>query len=502
MNYESLELSSKNINEEKFEYNKFEGLSKPDEINNASTINNIFQLENNLNHELNVIDNNEYRVIKNHLGIPTSIREVSVVFAKHNTTSILRELRIAYVDVTSELAQYGKRMPVYSNEEIEEIVKEYSSVVAQNLDDDVVAQFINMCKEGSVNSIVSYYIKKANARSKRNSTTVGIENICFKFNVDKFRELNNDISQDDMTFDRIGDETYLVIDNYVRVFWELYMLLVFYKICKVSQENKTHFFNVFRAFIRLALITGMKMFMYLELNCCYGELYEELKGFKPLNPNYLFVEDIPDKQQIHFYIKNSDFLTEAYRKEYSYAVSISKEYDEPLKTDKHIDIEFCIMKGVNNTSAMVEVTFSGQNSLGRIYHGETNPHAVVNFENSYNYDFVTPNAMMFLFRTVLKYSKDEGSTSYYTELSTFIKQYKASRKRNLIPKLLSVIFPILHQRPNEENLKEILNKYFKSTDKALKTEYRKLFEELNKVLQPKQMRTIERLRRELSDYVW
>ena len=52
MNYESLELSSKNINEEKFEYNKFEGLSKPDEINNASTINNIFQLENNLNHEL------------------------------------------------------------------------------------------------------------------------------------------------------------------------------------------------------------------------------------------------------------------------------------------------------------------------------------------------------------------------------------------------------------------------------------------------------------------
>ena len=305
-----------------------------------------------------------------------------------------------------------------------------------------------------------------------------------------------------MTFDRIGDETYLVIDNYVRVFWELYMLLVFYKICKVSQENKTHFFNVFRAFIRLALITGMKMFMYLELNCCYSELYEELKGFKPLNPNYLFVEDIPDKQQIHFYIKNSDFLTEAYRKEYSYAVSISKEYDKPLKTDKHIDIEFCIMKGVNNTSAMVEVTFSGQNSLGRIYHGETNPHTVVNFENSYNYDFVTPNAMMFLFRTVLNYSKDEGNTSYYTELYTFLEQYKDSCKRNLIPKLLSVIFPILHQRPNEENLKEILNKYFKSTDKALKTEYRKLFEELNKVLQPKQMRTIERLRRELSDYVW
>ena len=215
------------------------------------------------------------------------IRTTTFMLSKHNTTSILRELRIAYVDVTSELAQYGKRMPVYSNEEIEEIVKEYSSVVAQNLDDDAVAQFINMCKEGSVNSIVSYYIKKANARSKRNSTTVGIENICFKFNVDKFRELNNDISQDDMTFDRIGDETYLVIDNYVRVFWELYMLLVFYKICKVSQENKTHFFNVFRAFIRLALITGMKMFMYLELNCCYGELYEELKGFKPLNPNYL-----------------------------------------------------------------------------------------------------------------------------------------------------------------------------------------------------------------------
>lgn len=499
---ESLELSSKNNNEEEFEYDEFEGLFEPDEINNASTLNNIFPLENNLNHEHAVIDNYEPRVIKNHTSIPASLREVSVAFAKNNTTSILRELRIAYVDVTSELAQYGKRRPVYSNEEIEEIVKEYSSVVAQNLGDNAVAQFINMYKEGSINSIVSYYIKKANARSKRNSTTVGIENICFKFDVDKFRELNNGITRDDRTFDRIGDETYLVIDNYVRVFWELYMLLVFYKICKVSQENKAQFFNVFRAFIRLALITGMKMFMYLELGCCYGELYEELKGFKPLNPNYLLVEDIPDKQQIHFYIKNSDFLTEAYREEYSYAVSIPKEYDEPLKIDKHIDIEFCIMKGVNNTSAMVEVTISGQNSLGRIYNGETNPHAVVNFENSYDYDFVTPNAMMFLFRTVLNYSEDEGSTSYYTQLYTFLEQYKDSRKRNLIPKLLSVILLILHQRPNEEQLREFLNKYFKTTDKALRAEYRKLFEELNKVLQPKQIRTIEKLRRELSDYVW
>ena len=34
------------------------------------------------------------------------------------------------------------------------------------------------------------------------------------------------------------------------------------------------------------------------------------------------------------------------------------------------------------------------------------------------------------------------------------------------------------------------------------THFNELFEELNKVLQPKQMRTIERLRRELSDYVW
>lgn len=502
MNNESLELSSKNINEEKFEYDEFEGSFESDEINNASTLNNIFPLENNLNHEHAVKDNYEYRVIKNHLNIPASIREVSVVFGKNNTTSILRELHIAYVNVSSELAKYGKRMPIYSNEEIESIVEDYSKECAQNLDKDAIEKFINMWKEGNVNSVVSYYIKRANARSKRNSTTVGIENINFKFNVDKFRELNSGITRDDMTFDRIEDVTYLVVDNYVRVFWELYMLLVFYKICEVSQDNKTPFFNVFRNFIRLALITGMKMFMHFELGCCYGELYEELKGFKPLNPNYLFVEDIPDKQQIHFYIKNSDFLTEAYRKEYSYAVSIPHQYNEPLKTDKHIDIEFCIMKGINNTSAMVEVTISGQNSLGRIYHGETNPEAVVNFQNYYNYDFVTPNAMMFLFRTVLNYSKDEGRTSYYTQLYTFLEQYKDSCKRNLIPKLLSVILPILYERPNEEELREFLNKYFKTTDKVLKAEYRKLFVELNKVLQPKRMRTIERFRRELYNFVW
>lgn len=512
MENESLELGSENtyINDE------LDGLDDLKNSDNSSTLNNIFPLKDNLNHVVENTDNNSvlnniftkgnnlnsvYGVIKNHNSIPVSLREVSVMYSKSNISRILSVFSIAYVDVSSDIAKYGKRKPSFKKGEIERIVTSYSSV-AQSLDEDAIARFISMCKEGTINSVVSYYEKKANARSKRSSDAVGKQNINFKFNVDKFRELHSGITPDDMTFDRTGDETYLVIDNYARVFSELYMLLVFYKVCKISQENELQFFRIFCNYIRLVLIAGMKMFMQLDLDCCYGELYEELKGFKPFNPNYLFVEDIPDKQQIHFYIKNSDFLTEAYRKEYDYAVAIPYKYDEPLKKDKHVDIEFCIMKGLQTNTAMIEVTISGQNPLGRIYNGETNPEAVVNFQNSYNYDFVTPNALMFLFRTILNYSKDEGRTSYYTELFNFLKQYEGSKKHNIVPKLLSVILPILHQRPNEEELKEILNKYFKTTDKLLRAEYRKLFEELNEVLKPKKIRVIDRFIKEIEKYVW
>lgn len=518
VNNESLELSSENtyINDEAAEFDEFDCSDEIKDTDNSSTLNNIFPLVDNLNQadentysssSLNNIFtvednlNQVFGVIKNHNSIPTSLREVSIVFREDNISRILSVFSIAYVDALSDIAKYGKRKPSFSNEEIERIVSSYSSV-AQNLDKDAIASFINICKDGSVNSVVSYYIKKANARSKRNSNTVGVQNINFKFNVDKFRELHSGITPDDMTFDRTGNETYLVIDNYARVFWELYMLLVFHKVCEITQDNELKFFRIFCNYIRLVLIAGMKMFMHLELDCCYGELYEELKGFKPYNPDYLFVEDIPDKQQIHFSIKNSDFLTEAYRKEYNYAVSIPYEYDNPLKTDKHVDIEFCIMKGLNNTSAMIEVMISGQNPLGRIYHGETNPKAVVNFQNSFNYDFVTPNALIFLLRTVLNYSKDESKTSYYTELFKYLQRYKGSKKHNIVPKLLSVILPILHQRSNEEKLREILNKYFKPTDKVLKAEYRKFFEELNMVLKQKKIKVIDRFRMEIKDYVW
>lgn len=456
-------------------------------------LNNIFLLKENLNHV--------YGVIKNHNSIPISLREVSIIFGRDNINSILRVFSIAYIDVVSELAKYGKRKPPFSNKEIERLVNTYSSI-AQSLDGDAIARFISTYKECSINNVVSYYLKKANSRSKRNSSTVGVENINFQFNVDKFREICCSITPDDMSFDKTENITYLVIDNYARVFWELYMLLVFYKECKISKDNELSFFRVFRNYIRLALIAGMKMFMQLELDCHYGELYEELKGFKPINPEHLFVEDIPDKQQIHFYIKNSDFLTEAYRKEYDYAVFIPYEYDNPIKKDKHIDIEYCIKRGTNCNSAIIEVTISGQNPLGRIYHGETNPKAIVNFKNSYNYDFVTPNALMFLLRTVLNYSKDECRTSYYTELYNFLKQYEGNSKHNIVPKLLSVILPIIYQRPNEEELKEILNKHFKTTDKLLRAEYRKFYEELNLVLKPKKIRAMDRFKKEIEDYVW
>ena len=98
------------------------------------------------------------------------------------------------------------------------------------------------------------------------------------------------------------------------------MLLVFYKVCGIAQANELPFFEHFHNVINLALISGMKMFVQLDLKCSYGELYQELRGFKPMNPKYMSVDDIGTHQQIYFRIKNSDFLTEAYQNDYAGAI--------------------------------------------------------------------------------------------------------------------------------------------------------------------------------------
>ncbi len=125
--------------------------------------------------------------------------------------------------------------------------------------------------------------------------------------MDNFREICFDVSPDNMNFNPLEDKEMFIVEDYVRIYWNLYMLLVFYKICAITQDNKNSFFELFHNIIGLAMIVGMKMFVQLELAFSYGELYEEIKGFKTINSKYLFSKDLPDKQQIHFAIKKCGF---------------------------------------------------------------------------------------------------------------------------------------------------------------------------------------------------
>ena len=109
---------------------------------------------------------------------------------------------------------------------------------------------------------------------------------------------------------------------------------------------------------------------------------------------------------------------------------------------------------------------------------------------------------MYLFKQVLNYSKDFGVTSYYTEIQKYLKQFKGKRTRGIVPKVLNVIIRILHDRPNKTEFNKILKKYFKDSDTKQTCEVKKIYNELQPLLKQKKVRVIDKLRKELEDYVW
>ena len=486
---------------------KFEDIADEDledaEINNHPITNNIFLNVHNLNHDNNKIIDKEERCIINLINPPNAYRELSIVFGYNNIKQILKG-KIEYQTLINKLKYRGKHKIPLDVNELKRVVYKYINTVKDlnqrpfsYFDEDVVSSFINYYKDGSINSIVSYYIKKAQAKNKNNSK---LDNIIFTFNVDTFRTIHFGITPDNFNFNPHDDREIFILD-YIRMYWELYMLLVFTHICNISQEDEEAYFIKFYKVITLAVFTGMKMFLQLELNRSYGEFYEELKGFKTKDNKYLSDSGTKERQQITFKIKNSDFLTEAYKQEYQGAICNDKRIGE-VKNDKHIDILLTIMRGSNDNKALFELTISGQYPLGRIYSSDTNPEVNINLNNMYAYGLLVMQPIIYLFRTCLNYSKDLEIKSYYTELQTHLEKYKGIKTHGLVPKLLSVILLAIHKRPNEEELTTILNKYFKTTDKAQKAEFRKLYKDIETSLAKKKDRLIDKMREELWRIVW
>lgn len=471
-----------------------------DELRNKSTevdyphnINNIFLRCDNLH-----VRHNQ-SVLKRTIH---GFREVSLSFSLFNINRILKVSGVSFKEVYSTICKYGNNKPNIKDIEVERIVNSYLQCIPHSNDDIVVAtHFINMWKEGLINKVISYYFIKANSRSKRNTSTVGVNNIMCSINADRLRELCFNVTQDNKKFNPLDNRELYMIEDNARIFWNLYMLLVFYKVCGVIKEVEEKFFNYFFNIINLVLVAGMKMFVQFELSCSYGEIYQELQGFKPINEKYMSVDNNHEHQQIYFRIKNSDFLTEAYKNDYSGAIYIP-EYVKDIKKDKHIDIQLWIKKGTINNSIWLEVILSGQYPIGRIYDTGTDPQTVINFMNIFQYCPEVLKPVMYLFKQVLNYSKDFGTTSYYTEIQKYLKQFKGKHTRNIVPKVLNVIIRILHDRPDEAEFNKILEKYFKESDTKQISELKKIYNELQPLLKQKKVRAIEKLRKELEDYVW
>lgn len=473
---------------------------------NASNINNIF---------LNGSNSNLDMVITNGTNFPNAFLSVSLVFSKNNISRILRVFNIeASKTVLSEISKYGRYNPIVNVNELERIINRYIEIVSKlntctlSYDNCAVASFIKLCKEGKVNKVVTYYLKKANAKSKRNSSTVGVENIMCNINVAKLREYCFGITPDCISFNPHDDKELEILD-YAKMCWELRMLLVFYKICNISTENEVLFFRIFQPIISLAIFAGMEMFAELKLSRLYNELYEELKGFVPFNQKYLLVNDIEDKRIIKFKIKNSHFLNEAYQKEYNYPNSIPTIRD--TKDDKAREAELSILQGSKDDSVRLELCLSGQVPISRIYGNfalkkDVNGKRIekvenINFLNMYYFGLSTDKPILYLFKQILNYSKDLNIKSHHTNVKRYLEQFANKANRNIIPRYLAPLLLLLLEKPCDGELNSWINKYFKSTAKQQKAEFRKIFNDLAKLLQ-EENRLVNGLRKELDRYVW
>lgn len=473
---------------------------------NGSNINNIF---------LNGPNSNLDMVITNGTNFPNAFLSVSLVFSKNNISRILRVFNIEPSKaVLSEISKYGRYNLIVNVNELERIINKYIETVSKlntctlSYDNDAVASFIKLCEVGKVNEVVTYYLKKANAKSKRNTSTVGVENIMCNINVAKLREYCFGITPDCMSFNPHDDKELEILD-YIKMCWELQMLLVFYKVCNISTENEVLFFRIFQPIISLAIFAGMRMFVELKLSRLYNELYEELKGFVPFNPKYLVVNDIEDKRIIKFKIKNSHFLNEAYQKEYNYPNSIPTIHD--TKDDKAGEAELNILQGSKDDSVRLELCLSGQVPISRIYGNFTLKRDVngrliekienVNFLNMYYFGLSTDKPILYLFKQILNYSKDFNIKSHHTKVKRYLEQFTNKANRNIIPRYLAPLLLLLLEKPCDGELNSWINKYFKSTAKQQKAEFRKIFNDLAKLLQ-EENRLVNGLRKELDRYVW
>ena len=228
------------FNEEHYEFTDNEDIDDlfdEERSNKSANLNNIFLPPNNLHHKRE----KEWSKVSIH-----GFRELSFSFSLLNVNRILKGQGISFKDVLTTISNYGKRKPCICDVEVERIVRKYS--ITHDFDDVVVTSFINMWKESSINKVISYYIVKANARSKRNSSTVGTQNIMCNFNADSLREICFGITTNNKKFNPLDDKELFIVEDWARIYWNLYMLLVFYKVCEINQVNEGKFFQHFHNF--------------------------------------------------------------------------------------------------------------------------------------------------------------------------------------------------------------------------------------------------------------
>ena len=335
-------------------------------------------------------------------------------------------------------------------EEYRQLLTDYNNVFF-NYPIKYIDDFISFCSSDLIHEIVelSYIASGSNRKSvPLNNADVGNRNLIYTFNSKVFLEHVQDVSE---------------VPFYANAFWNFLMLILLTEYVNgfmPDDEVATLNLAVFRNFISLNILTGLRMSAEFEIDVLYEELFEEISQFIPSNKHNMVKIVNEDKQAISFRITNNIILANAFKNEGYKKI----KYISDLALDRKSEGELRIKRGNKPNSIKISLYVTGMRTISRILSLDCDPLSKV-----YLRDFFERGGMLvsliisFYYRTIVQNCIKKINESHCSAFHNFIKNYVGFRNTAL----KSAIIILLSELPKNKQIK-LINKYFNKIDYRVK----------------------------------
>jgi len=417
---------------------------------------------------------------------------LSTCFSRHNIEMILfhsiSRLNDIFTESNNNLNNWLKNINTYTIfnvEEYRQLLTDYNSTFF-NYPTAYIDDFISFCSSDLIHRIIELsYIASGTGRKSvpLNNANVNNRNLIYTFNSKVFLE-------------HVKDET--EIPFYANAFWNFIMLILLTEyVNSFSSDNEVISLDLFafHNFIRLNILTGLRMSAELKTDVFYEELFEEISQFVPSNKHNIVKTVNEEKQNISFRVKNNYLLTTTFKR-YGWK-KVIREFDPIL--DRKSEGELRIKHGSKPNSIRFTLYITGMRTISRILSNNCNPKGRIFLHNFWEKGGIYVSFIIsFYFITIIENCSRNIYKSYYTTYRKFIRDYKGERNTAL----KSLVVVMLSKLPSKKRI-SVLTKNLKKDNYRLKKDILDNLRKLDNLLKKDSTFASKRLYNTLRQYyVW